>query len=158
MGRKLTIPITPTLRSRRVEDVRKRMGGRESTEAGAGEVVTVRREGAPELLGVVIFVQGTELDVMTDEATVRRTQRARVSASSGGPGDAWLPSLAADAKVFGTLEEGQRVRYQSETGKLEEGTLVEKCRYGAIVLCADRSLMGVGFRKLWPAGSTSPVS
>ena len=143
MGLKLTIPITPSLRSRRVEDVRKRMGGRESTEAGAGEVVTVRREGAPELVGVVIFVLGAELDVMTDEATVRRTQRARVSAASGAAGAEWLSSLSADAKVFGTLE---------------EGTLVEKCRYGAIVLCGDRSLMGVGFRKLWPAGSTVPVS
>jgi hypothetical protein len=158
MGLKLTIPITPSLRSRRVEDVRKRMGGRESTEAGAGEVVTVRREGAPELVGVVIFVLGAELDVMTDEATVRRTQRARVSAASGAAGAEWLSSLSADAKVFGTLEEGQRVRYQSDTGRLEEGTLVEKCRYGAIVLCGDRSLMGVGFRKLWPAGSTVPVS
>jgi hypothetical protein len=159
MTRKLTIPITPALRSRRVEDVRKRMGGRESTEAGGGEVVTVRREGAPELVGVVVFVRGDELDVMTDESTVRRTQRARVSPGAGKDASAeWTAALAADAKVFATLEEGQRVRYLGETGRLEEGMLVEKCRYGGIVMCADHSLMGVGFRKLWPASPGAAVS
>jgi len=156
MSRKLTIPITPTLRSRRVEDVRKRMGGRARTEAGAGDVVSVRREAAPDVVGVVIFVLGPELDVMTDESTVRRTQRSRVAAATGGP--EWLASVSADAKVFGTLEEGQRVRYQSETGRLQEGTLVEKCKYGAIILCEDRSLMGVGFRKLWPASPSAQPS
>jgi hypothetical protein len=152
MGRKLTIPIVPTLTSRRVEEVKKRLGGRANSDAGAGEIVQVRREAAPDLLGVVIFASGGELDVMTDEQTVRRTDRSRVGkADEAADCPEWVKALAADARVFGSLEEGQHVRYVGEGGQLLEGTLVEKCRYGGIVLCPNQSLMGVGFRKLWPA-------
>jgi hypothetical protein len=166
VGRKLSIPLAASLRSRRVDEVRKRLGGRATSAAGAGDVVRVRREAAPDLLGVVVFVAGDELDVMTGESTVRRTQRSHVApVSLGGPPETpederpeWLASLAADAKVFATLEEMQEVRYQGKTGELEEGKLVEKCRYGGIVLAADGSLMGVGFRRLWPGGAASQAS
>jgi predicted metalloprotease len=161
VGRKLSIPLTASLRSRRVEEVRKRLGGRATSGAGVGDVVRVRREAAADLVGVVIFVAGEELDVMTGESTVRRTQRSHVDPAASPREDErpeWLASLAADAKVFATLEEMQEVRYQGKTGELEEGKLVEKCRYGGIVLAADGSLMGVGFRRLWPGGAASEAS
>jgi len=160
MGRKLTMPVAAA-QSRRAPDVRRRLGGRASTEPGAGEVVEVHRTGTglPPLVGVVICVEGDLLHVMTDGTTVRRTQRARVTPAPKAPGALDdLAELAVDARLFGALQEGQRVSFQNEAGVAQEGSLVEKCRFGAIVLCEDNSLVGVGFRKVWPAtvGKSAP--
>jgi hypothetical protein len=35
-------------------------------------------------------------------------------------------------------------------GNPSEGTLFEKCRYGALIARDDRQIMAVGFRKLYP--------
>jgi hypothetical protein len=153
MARKLGIQLLGNLESKRVDAVRKRLGGRATSDAGPGEVVHIVRAGAPDVVGVVLFASGQELHVMTDEVTVRRTSRANVSPARGATSEA-LAALAADARVFGSLSEGQRVRYV-EGAALAEGSLVEKCRYGAIVLRDDRALVGVGFRKIWPAAPPS---
>jgi hypothetical protein len=79
-----------------------------------------------------------------------RTWRARVTPTSTASA-AGLPPLAQGARVFGTLSDGQRVSFENEAGQVAEGALVEKCRFGAIVLCEDNSLVGVGFRKVWLA-------
>lgn len=129
--------------------MRKRLGGRASTEAGAGDAVTFTTPGGVRHVGVVLFVRGDELDVWIDENVVRRTRR-----SSAAPVDASLPrdlvAIANDARVFGALAEGQRIRYLDE-GRVDEGTLVEKCRFGALVERGDGTIIGLGFRRLWPA-------
>jgi hypothetical protein len=149
MARKLGIQLVRYLESTSVGAVRKRLGGRATSDPGAGEVVRIVRGTAPDVLGVVLFASGDELHVLTDEVTVRRTSRTHVSPAHGTSSEA-LASLAADARVFGSLLEGQRVRYV-DGASLAEGTLVEKCRYGAIVVRDDRTLMGIGFRMIWPA-------
>jgi hypothetical protein len=143
-----------------VDEVRKRLGGRASTESGAGELVLLTTPGGDELPGVVLFVAGDELDVWVEQpgtqvtialggGVVRRARRADVSPLRSLPSKDLL-GVASDARVFAGLLEGQRIRYQAGD-TLGEGTLVEKCRYGALVEREDGAILGVGFRRLWPA-------
>ncbi|HVK69604.1 MAG TPA: hypothetical protein VM694_34335 [Polyangium sp.] len=153
MVRKLGLPVlTPKPPLPTVDAMRKRLGGRASTEQGAGDAVTFTTPGGVRLTGVVLFVRGDELDVWVDENVVRRTRRVAVA-----PLDAELPrdlvAIAADARVFAKLTEGQRIRYLDEE-RVDEGTLVEKCRFGALVERSDGTIIGLGFRRLWPADAT----
>ncbi len=154
MVRKFGLPVlTPKPPLPTVDAMRKRLGGRASTEGGAGDVVTFTTPGGVRLTGVVLFVRGDELDVWVDENVVRRTRRAVVA-----PLDASLPrdlaAIAADARVFGGLAEGQRIRYLDEN-RVDEGTLVEKCRFGALVERGDGTILGLGFRRLFPLDTPS---
>jgi hypothetical protein len=104
-----------------------------------------------ERVGVVLFIHGDDLDVWIDHGLVRRTRRASTRPARG-PVSKELSGVAGDARVFGGLMEGQRVRYQHEAG-FAEGLLVEKCRFGALLERDDGVLVGVGFRRIWPAAS-----
>jgi hypothetical protein len=126
-----------------LERARRRLGGRASTGALAGTVVTLE-----DLThGVVLFADDTEVDVLVDETTVKRTARADVKPSPDTDGP--LAGLAGHVLVFARLAEGQRVRLETEEGMIE-GLLFEKCRYGALVAKDDGAVLAVGFRKLWP--------
>jgi hypothetical protein len=77
---------------------------------------------------------------------VRRVRRTDTRPVAGAiPPD--LLAVAADARAFAGLREGQRVGFRDE-GRAGEGALVEKCRFGALVERGDGSLVGVGFRRL----------
>ena len=152
MSRRLFLPLTdgnpdasPT-----VDVVRRRLGGRASTEPGAGELVGVAGEQGAERAGVVLFVQGEDLDVWLEGGVVRRTRRSK-TVKAKGAGDALL-SIARAARIFAELAEGQRVHYPHQRGG-GVGALVDKCRFGALALAADGTVLGVGFRRLWPAGT-----
>jgi hypothetical protein len=154
MTRKVGIRVLDAL-SPRVEAVRRRLGGRAVSDPGIGGLV--RLKGAPEVVGVVLWKKGDEVHVMTDATLVRKTSRDSLEPLP--PGHAKAESLAAasaDARVFAQLGEGDRVRYVEADGRLLEATLVEKCRYGGIVVRDDEALMGVGFRKIWPASPDAP--
>ncbi|WP_437680393.1 hypothetical protein [Sorangium sp. So ce131] len=159
-------PAKPT-----VDVVRERLGGRASTEPGAGELVTLTTARGAELAGVVLFRKGDAVDVWVDtpdttssvhnvnippfsvasQGVVRRAHRDDVAPLRTATSES-LAAVAADARVFGALIEGQRIRFQ-HGGALSEGTLVEKCRFGGLVQRDDGTLLGVGFRRLWPAQS-----
>ena len=62
-----------------------------------------------------------------------------------------LRRVATDARLFASLREGQQVRYVDPLDGMTTGTLVEKCRYGALVLReGDETVLGVGFSRVWP--------
>jgi hypothetical protein len=143
MSRRLFLPTAP---STTVDAVRKQLGGRASTDAGAGEVVSFRDERGGERMGVVLFVRGDDLDVWVEGDLVRRVRRADTQAADGVVSRALL-AVARDAQGFATLQEGQRVRYQ-HPGGLGDGALVEKCRFGGLVEREDRKVLGIGFRRL----------
>lgn len=151
MAKRLFLPLAVGETSPRptVDTVRRRLGGRASTEPGAGELVCFRDERGFERAGVVVFVRGDELDVWLTGDLVRRVRRG-----DARPADGVLPegllAVARDALAFASLHEGQHVRYQ-HPGGLGEGALVEKCRFGALVERADRTVLGIGFRRLWSA-------
>lgn len=149
MTRKLGLPVLlDTNRKPTVDAVRAKLGGRASTERGAGELVIIDAGGGFEHTGIVLFRRDDEIAVWTSEGVVRRASRASVR-KSGEPTPAAFVDVAADAAVFGQLAEGQRVRYRNDSGT-DEGTLVEKCKFGALVQRDDRTIVGVSFRRLWP--------
>ncbi len=127
-----------------VDAVRKRLGGRASTEPGAGEVVALRTAHG-ERTGVVLFVRGEQLDVWLEGDVVRRVRRA-----DAPPADGVVPQevldVALDARAFADLREGHRVVFHHDGGPAE-GTLVEKCRFGGLVERGDGTIVGVAFRR-----------
>lgn len=152
MGRRLFLPLAvgePNV-SPTVDVVRKRLGGRASTEPGAGDLVAVASEHGAARTGVVLFMQGDNVDVWLEGGVVRRTRRSKIANAADAAGD--LISIAHAARIFASLTEGQRVYYQHEDG-VGEGALVEKCRFGALVERGDGTVLGVGFRSLWSAGT-----
>jgi len=160
MARRLSLPLTEgsaaSQEAPSAADVRKRLGGVGQTEAGAGVVVRFLEEPGAGTLGVVVYCSGDELDVYLGDGWLRRTRRAAV-AELEGDAPSSLSSIADDARVFSTLLPGQAVRFQSGDGELRSGVLLEKCRFGAIVVRDDKRLIGVGFRKLWPMPAGEPA-
>lgn len=120
--------------------------------ASLAELTGVISESGPQerQVGVVVFASAEEVHVLLDETHLRRLPAADVEAHAG-PVDPALEKIAGDARVFASLVERQSIRYATEAGELLEGRLIEKCRWGALVLRADGSIVAVGFRKLWPA-------
>lgn len=150
MARRLFLPLaaadpdaSPTMNA-----VRKRLGGRASTEPGAGALVAVASDQGAARTGVVLFVQGDDLDVWLEGGVVRRTRRSRTVKTAEAGED--LLSIAHAARIFAALFEGQRVCYRHDAG-VDEGALIEKCRFGALVERGDGTVLGIGFRRLWSA-------
>src|SRR5579859_7565139 len=135
---------TPT-----VEVARRKLGGRvprgSSPSSRLGEIVLV--DGRP---GVVLFAGDTDEDVWLGDGVVRRVKSARLQPFDGEAPRA-LAQLAAEVRLFASLSEGDRVRFASAASAASEGLLIEKCRYGALVLDDDEKVLAVGFRRLWPA-------
>jgi hypothetical protein len=97
---------------------------------------------------VALYATDTEVDVWIDQGIVRRVTPDAVE-TFDGPVSAELGNIAADAAAFAQIREGERVDYADAAGNKLEGDLVEKCRYGGLVLRGDGKLIAVGFRKLW---------
>jgi hypothetical protein len=136
--------------------VRKRLGGSGQSDPGAGIVVRFVDDPGAGTLGVVLFRDGDELHVYLGDGWLRRTTASAVAPLEVAAPDS-LAAVASDARVFASLRSGDEVRYQDGSGELMAGVLLEKCRYGAIVVNEHKRMIGVGFRKLWPVPSTSPA-
>lgn len=115
-----------------------------------GRVVRLATATGEPIVAVVVHANASEAHVLVDGVRLRRVSPAALSLHDGEPPHD-LASIAADARVFSTLNEGQAVRYADDAGSLLGGKLVEKCRYGALIVRDDGAVVAVGFRKLWPA-------
>jgi hypothetical protein len=174
VGKKISLPLAPdawTGRTREtadtkravkkpsLDDARNRLGGRTTDEEPAppgispGRIVRVVATGGAEHVAVVVFANADEIHLLIDGTRLRRVPPAAVDFHEGPTPNA-LTKIAADAHVFSRLSEGQPVRYADDRGGLLDGKLVEKCRYGALVVRGDGAVVAVGFRKLWPAASS----
>ena len=89
--------------------------------------------------GVVVFASQTEVHVLLDGVRLRRLPPADVAIHDGGEVAIELEKIAGDARLFGQLVEGQLVRYADDSGGLVNGKVVEKCRWGALILREDGS-------------------
>jgi hypothetical protein len=154
MARKLSLPLTrgeaDSASAPSVDAIRKKLGGRAISEPGAGDLVSLADRGGDERIGVVLFARADEIAVWVAEGIVRRTERALLHAAQTAPSPE-VQEIANDARVFGSLAEGQRVGYEPGDAAFGEGTLVEKCRFGALVERHDRTVLGIGFRRVWGA-------
>ena len=136
----------------KVHDARAALGGRASSSALAGTLVTVTSPAGATRPGAVVFADEASVDVWVGDGRIRRVRHADVTVAHE-LGEHPLAAVAADARVFASLVEGTTVRFLSPVGITLEGTLAEKCRYGALVLAADGKLLAVSFRRLFPAVS-----
>ncbi len=135
-----------------VDAARERLGDRIATEPDVGQPVRVRSGLGVEHLGVVIFRRARAVDVWLGAGRVRRLDDcAKAAPAKRRELSHSLADVAASAVVFASLYEGQRVRFPRPDGTLASGLLVEKCRYGALVLDESERVMAVGFQQLTPA-------
>jgi hypothetical protein len=152
VSRRVSLPVNDPAAKRSkstLEAVRARLGGRARTDLQAGRVVCFLDTGAT---GVVLFGQGEEVHVFSNAGWVRRTTQDALTQVDEPAAE--LFAVSNDVRVFAALEEGTRVRFQDLSG-IAQGTLIEKCRYGAVVRRDDAAVMGVGFRRIWPLGDPS---
>ncbi|AKF07404.1 hypothetical protein [Sandaracinus amylolyticus] len=129
-----------------VDEARASLGGRASTSPEAGALVQVI-EASSRVSGVIVFASAEERDVWIGEGRLRRVARSSC-VDAEGPMDPALAPVAADASRFAALSEGTRVRYHDRRGVAHEGTLVEKCRYGALVESSAGRVLAVSFRRI----------
>jgi hypothetical protein len=134
-----------------VDDARTALGGRVATDAGAGACVHVAMKRGAAAIGVVVCVSGDERDVWIGDGRFVRARASDVSALAEV--EPSLGAVAADAARFAALAEGERVAYVDRKQVERVGTLVEKCRYGALVSAEDAKIIAVSFRKLGPAAA-----
>jgi hypothetical protein len=141
-----------------IDAARARLGGRVTaadvpvqrfTPGVAVTFAVGRSAAARRMPGVVVFASVAEIHVLLDGIRLRRLRPIDLELHVGEL-DIELEKLAADARLFGQLDEGQSVRYANDAGDLVSGKVVEKCRWGALVLRDDGAIVAVGFRKLWP--------
>jgi hypothetical protein len=126
-----------------IDEARASLGGRASTSARAGERVRVkstRRE------GVVVFASESEVDVWIGDGRLQRVAPGECERSERGERE--LDAVAADARRYGALVEGEEVTFLDRSDRAHPGTLVEKCRYGALVLDRGGKVVAVGFRRV----------
>lgn len=133
-----------------IESAREALGGRLATERGAGDVVLVSMKRGGDARGVVVCVSATTRDVWIGEGRFVRTSADRLRTLEGS--DAELERVADDARRFAALREGEPVRATKRDGTVVDGTLLEKCRYGALVAKGD-AVLAVSFRKVTRAPS-----
>jgi hypothetical protein len=143
-----------------LDDARNRLGGRTTDEEPAppginpGRVVRVFANDGEEHVAVVVFANADEVHILIDGTRLRRVPPSAVHTYDGVTPSS-MSKIAADAHVFSRLAEGEKIRYADDKGGLLSGKLVEKCRYGALVVREDGAVIAVGFRKLWPAATSS---
>ena len=143
-----------------LDDARNRLGGRTNNEEPApagivpGRVVRVFANDGAAHVAVVVFANADEVHILIDGTKLRRVPPSEVHAHEGEAPSS-VAKIAADAHVFSRLAEGEKIRYADDSGGLLSGKLVEKCRYGALVVRDDGAVVAVGFRKLWPAASVN---
>jgi hypothetical protein len=141
-----------------LDDARNRLGGRTTDEEPAppgiapGRVVRVFANDGAEHIAVVVFANADEVHILVDGTKLRRVPPSAVHGYDGVTPPS-LSKISADAHIFGRLAEGEKIRYADDSGGLLAGKLVEKCRYGALVVREDGAVVAVGFRKLWPAAA-----
>jgi hypothetical protein len=135
------------------DEARVALGGRRggpdghgAEREGAGVTFTDARGRTQE--GVVVCATSAELDVWIGDGRFQRLapERTRpLPLAEGHP----LAEVAADARVFTAIGEGEPVHFVRRNGDVGEGVLVEKCRYGGLV-AAGPQILAVSFRRLWP--------
>jgi hypothetical protein len=133
-----------------IDSARRKLGGRpaEASVRAPGSLVQGTLRDGARRTGVVLWASAGHCDVWFDDGIARRVRAAVVRAYDGVPPTS-LVRIVAEARIFAGLFEGDRVRWD-RAGNVFDGCIVEKCRYGAIVLTSDGRLVAVGFRRLWP--------
>lgn len=149
MRRRLNLPVSSSEGVGRptIDAARKRLGGRVESSSLAGAIVSFDSNAGTRAIGVVLFADDLECDVWIAEGIVRRMPVGDIARFDGVIDDP-TQAISRDARRFTSLVEGQRVRIVEPDSPARTATIVEKCRYGALVELEGGSVLAVGFRKL----------
>jgi hypothetical protein len=133
-----------------IDEARGALGGRVTLDRDArlGALARFRDAHDRDVEGIVVCETETDLDVWIGDGRFQRIAITRASITSVST-EHPLADVAADARLFLTLDEGHPVRFLSRDGSSHDGVLAERCRYGALVSFESR-LFAVSFRRLWP--------
>jgi len=134
-----------------LEEARRKLGGRSLAPSARtpGTLVEATLQDGRRLTGILLWASADSCDVWFDDGLARRAPSETVVAR-GRPTPESLVRIEAEVRLFSSLAEGDAVRWE-RAGCIAEGRIVEKCRYGAIVVTRSTRVVAVGFRKLWPA-------
>jgi hypothetical protein len=134
-----------------IEAARRRLGGLATgpSHRAPGSLVRVRLHAAPWARGILLWATERHCDVWFEDGVARRARFHAVTPYAGATPEGLL-RVAGEMRLFTSLAEGQRVRWE-RASEVAEGCIVEKCRYGAIIVSREGRVVAVGFRKLWPA-------
>ena len=134
-----------------LEAARRKLGGRSLAPSTRlpGTLVEATLQDGRRLAGIVLWASADSCDVWFDDGLARRARSGAVVARAR-PTPESLVRIEAEVRIFSALAEGDAVRWE-RSGCITEGRIVEKCRYGAIVVTRTARVVAVGFRKLWPA-------
>lgn len=168
MGKKLSLPVLPGSeegdkpKKPGVDSARARLGGRSIDDTApppglaSGQIVSVPSGDGDRRPAVVLYVNGEEAHVLFDPTHLKRLPPSELGPLAG-PAPQNLVELAADARLFSLMSEGETIRYADDGGSMRGGRVVEKCRYGALIVRDDGAIVAVGFRKLWPGPKNAPT-
>jgi hypothetical protein len=134
-----------------LEAARRKLGGRTlapSTRSPGALVEALLQDGR-RLAGILLWASAGSCDVWFEDGLARRA-RSEIVTDRARPTPESLVRIEAEVRMFSALAEGDAVRWERD-GCVTEGRIVEKCRYGAIVITRSTRVVAVGFRKLWPA-------
>jgi len=134
-----------------LEAARRKLGGRSLAPSARspGALVEATLQDGRRLAGILLWASAGSCDVWFDDGLARRAPSETVVARAR-PIPESLVRIEAEVRMFSALAEGDAVRWE-RAGCVTEGRIVEKCRYGAIVVTRSTRVVAVGFRKLWPA-------
>jgi hypothetical protein len=130
-----------------VDAMRERLGGRVGAPrfAECGTPVVCPGPAGPRE-GVVLTSDESGAYVWFSASEVRRVARAEISTPESI--SAATEALVSDARAFGELAEGQVVVCTARDGAAFFARIVEKCRFGALVVREDAVIVGVGLQAL----------
>jgi hypothetical protein len=136
---------------RSLESARRKLGGSAivPSDRSPGVLVETPLTDGLHHAGILLWSSAGYCDIWFDDGVARRVRSGIVDLRAR-PTPESLLGIEAEVRMFSTLVEGERVRWE-RAASLVEGRIAEKCRYGAIVVALDAKVTAVGFRKLWPA-------
>ena len=140
MARRVTLPISDEKRLS-LARAREKLGGRVRSRRDCGQLVQVVR-GGERRVGVVVWSGDEQCDVWLEPDQLLRTARRDIVAAIGSATDVVL-AVAQAAKSFGKLREGETVHVGGQAV-----TIVEMCRWGALVARPGGAILAMGFQRL----------
>ena len=161
MARRVLLPVTQALQEGApnelptLDTMRERLGGVVGNAEGSGQLALIVSTGKP---GVVVHRSSTGTDIMVKRGIVRRTATEDVRIIEEREPHPSIPddvrAIHVEMQRFAALNNGDRVFVadpRGAAGKKFAATLLEKCRFGAIVQRDDGTPMAIGFARMHPA-------
>jgi hypothetical protein len=160
MDRRFRLPMFPANEDGdqelpKVTQIRQRLGGRRASNDGDLAGTWVQLPHLDNAWGVIVSSPSEHhAFVWITEGLIRKVERSRLLFPTTRPNAHPLERISYDCKQFAMLVENDLVHYLNNQGEIQQGTLVELCHFGAVILRNDDVLMGVGFRRIWKSHQT----